>query len=74
MAGEFNCLPSQIEAERQTLPTGLLDDVIEARRYAEWKRLYDDDPKRALQSRMGQLVMEIHAEFVQEEAEAEANG
>lgn len=62
---EFGCLPSEAERERERTPAGLLDRVIEARRFAEMVRIYEADPKRALGTRLGQLVMEIDAELVQ---------
>lgn len=65
MADEFNCRPSEVLLERQRLPVGLLDQVIEARRYSEWRRVYTDDPKRALSSAWGQLVMQIEAELIE---------
>lgn len=65
MADEFQCLPSDVMREIQRLPVGLLDQVIEARRYSEWRRVYTDDPKRALGSAWGQLVMQIEAELIE---------
>lgn len=64
MCDAFGCLPSAIERERQRQPAGFLDEVIEARHYAHVKAVYDADPKRALGTRTGQLVMEIDAELV----------
>lgn len=38
---EFGALPSEIIAERERLPEGFLERVIECRRYAEAKMTYD---------------------------------
>ena len=38
---EFGCLPSAAEAELNRQPVGWLEEIIEARRYAETKRAFD---------------------------------
>lgn len=67
MCEEFQCLPSQIEAEIGRLPAGFLDDVIEARRFAEYKAAYDRDPQTVAQEGLGALVYEIDFDLAQEE-------
>lgn len=59
MCEEFGCLPSQIEAEIKRLPVGFLDEVLEARRFAELKAAYDRDPEKVAQEGLGALVYEI---------------
>ncbi len=66
---EFHCLPSVALEEWYTLPGAFLDEVIEARRYAEAKRLWDQNRKRAELpvSAWIDLVEEIDMELAAEE-------
>lgn len=66
MATEFHCRPSEVLIEQQRLPAGLLHDLIEARRYGEWKRAYDADNTLALTHPWAKQVKEIEFELVEQ--------
>jgi len=68
LSEEFGgALPSEIWAEWQRLPAGMLEQIIEYRNYAAAKHANDVDPKGASQGGpMRQLAMEIEFALVQE--------
>ena len=64
-----HAFPSVVIAERARLPVGLLDTLLEYRRYAEAKALRDqtDDPRTLPPTPLLQLVEEIEFDLAAEE-------
>ncbi len=62
-------LPSAILAERDCLPAGLLEEIIDSRNYARAYALYQQHPKAT--GALVQLVKETEFALRQEEFDAE---
>lgn len=63
---EFHCRPSDIWAERQRLPAGFLEQIVEYRRYADAYYANQADPKGWQGSEMRRLATAIEFEVTQE--------
>lgn len=62
MSEEFHCTPDAIVIARDRLPVGLLDEVIEMRRFTEVVLAYKRDPASVIGTRLGNLALEFDAE------------
>jgi hypothetical protein len=62
-------LPSQALREWDRAPTGLLEDIIEARAYARAKAIYTQNPMA--EGELVQLVKVIEFELAQKEIDGE---
>lgn len=60
-------LPTEIMAEMDRLPCGLLDEILESRSYGRAKAANVADPKGATSSEMRRLATVIEFELAQEE-------
>jgi hypothetical protein len=77
MCEAFHCLPSEAEREARIQPVGWLEEILEARHYAECYHLWTTAKRKAdvPDSPMMQVVKEIEFALVAEERKAqEANG
>lgn len=59
-----------IWAERQRLPEGFLEEIVEARQFVEAYLANQADPKGWQNSEMRMLAMELEHDLALEEAEA----
>jgi len=66
---EFHCLPSQAWREYQNLPSGIIEEILEARQYVSVRNAYEQatDTAKLPQSEMLDLVREIDFSLAQED-------
>ena len=72
LCDEFKCLPSEAEREWRNAPVGWLEDIIEARAFAEMKRTMESTTdaeqlrKLKAESSLARMVETIEFEIVRE--------
>jgi len=66
----FNRLPSEVLKEVDEAPEGLLEEIVEARAYAQIVQTMKDHPTDVPDSELGRLAQEIEFDLVREARDA----